>query len=99
MNLYYEARQVISPSNSKTMIVCLKIANLLYSVDLRDYVSTVPLMNRSRLPPNETRWTCRVWVKEALHQLRQARMIHFKPDVGKWRRVPRCCLTNMASSI
>ncbi|EQL02947.1 hypothetical protein OCS_01339 [Ophiocordyceps sinensis CO18] len=81
MDLYYETREITDPARSQSLVVCLKVSSLLSSADISHCLSAVPLMRRSRLPRHEPRWTCRVWVKEALNYLHRARIIQCHLDV------------------
>ncbi|KAI0007109.1 hypothetical protein F4779DRAFT_593363 [Xylariaceae sp. FL0662B] len=75
LDLYYETKKVSDPAKSKTMIVCLKIADAPVHSAIDSIAERVPLMNRSKLPSDERQWTCRVWVKETLGYLHRAKIL------------------------
>lgn len=88
LDLFYETKGVNNPTRSRSLIVCLKVADIPYLEVIDRHVKGVPLMSRSKLPPGEQRWTCRVWVKEALRYLHAARVVQLPASVGK---VPKSC--------
>ncbi|KAI5456807.1 hypothetical protein BGZ63DRAFT_458066 [Mariannaea sp. PMI_226] len=86
LDLFYEARKVSNPTKSKSMVVCLKIANAPRVETLHHFASQVPLMNPRHLPKREPQWTCRVWVKETLKVLHENHQIELPADVDTIER-------------
>ncbi|KAK3332700.1 hypothetical protein B0T19DRAFT_482908 [Cercophora scortea] len=75
LDLYLEERKVSDPKKSRTMVVCMKIADLADRSAFEACASSVRLMDRRYLPRGEPQWTCRVWVKEVLLTLDRSRYI------------------------
>ncbi|KAG8424591.1 hypothetical protein J3459_002475 [Metarhizium acridum] len=76
LDLYKEVRKVSDPRKSKSLVVCLKIADAPSMQILDRVASSVRLMDRNCLPWGEAQWTCRVWVKEVLRSLHENRHIN-----------------------
>lgn len=83
LDLFYEARKVSNPTESRSMVACLKIADAPRVEALHHFASQVPLMNPRHLPKREPQWTCRVWVKETLKVLQENRQIELPTDVAQ----------------
>jgi hypothetical protein len=81
-----ELRAVKDPRKSKSMLVCLKVADSPGLDALKSAASAVRLMDKRYLPRGEPRWTCRVWVKEVISALVTSRLIRLSISVGKHRR-------------
>ncbi|TRX97952.1 hypothetical protein FHL15_001162 [Xylaria flabelliformis] len=75
LDLYKEVRSVNNPLRSKSMVVVLKIGSSVSLRALDTYASSVHLMDPRYLPRGEVQWTCRVWVKEVLYLLHDARLV------------------------
>ncbi|TVY34923.1 hypothetical protein LOCC1_G006403, partial [Lachnellula occidentalis] len=89
LDLFYERRNVSNPLRSRSMVVVLKIGDVSSASAIDRSVSRVPLMSRSRLPPGEPQWTCRVYVKQALEALNQDRILRLPASVNQ---LERACL-------
>ncbi|KAI2627300.1 hypothetical protein GGS26DRAFT_561307 [Hypomontagnella submonticulosa] len=81
LDLYQEVRRVRNPLNSRTMVVVLKIADSPGLEALKSCASSVHLMDPNYLPQGESRWTCRVWVKELMTSLHRNRYIELPSGV------------------
>ncbi|KAI0840597.1 hypothetical protein F5Y06DRAFT_263136 [Hypoxylon sp. FL0890] len=69
LDLYSEVRRVSDPLRSGSMVVILKITDSPGLNALKKCASSIRLMDPAYLPRGESRWTCRVWVKEVLNSL------------------------------
>ncbi|KAL7627722.1 hypothetical protein AAE478_001917 [Parahypoxylon ruwenzoriense] len=81
LDLYQEVRRVSDPRKSGTLVVVLKIANSPGLDALNRCASSIRLMDPRYLPQGESRWTCRVWIKEVLNSLHRNRYIHLPSGV------------------
>ncbi|KAL2020646.1 hypothetical protein VTK56DRAFT_8136 [Thermocarpiscus australiensis] len=86
---FYDNRSVQNPTSSSTMVVLLKICDLSSTAVqyMEDYIQREePLGKRMRPPAGESDWTCRVWVKQVLNQLRSIGLISFPSDTNTIER-------------
>lgn len=91
MDLYREIRNVNNPLRSKRLVICLRVARSPGRDILARCAESIRLMDARALPKNEPQWTCRVWAKQFLLSLSNARCIQLPTGIGM-------CLSGLISS-
>lgn len=84
-NLYrYESGEVENPMLDRSIVVCLKIGPAIPHDKIDQALKSVPLGKTRELPMGESRWTCRVFLTEALKKLDRDRgnTFMFPPGMG-----------------
>lgn len=86
LDLYKELRPVSDPRKSSTLVVALNIARSPGLEALESCAGAVRLMDSRYLPRGESKWTCRVWVKEVLGLLQSKGYIGLPADLDTIER-------------